>query len=112
MTELRLRTLSELGVRLRGAGDIPDLIGAAYGVDGLILHAADLAPEFFDLRSGLLGELFQKFSNYRLPVAFVLPDFAAHGERFAELAREHAAHPTLRFVHTEEEARVWLNSRS
>lgn len=112
MSEPRIQTLADLDVSLREAADIPELLGAAYGLDGLILFAGDLAPEFLDLRTGLLGELFQKFSNYRLPVAFVLPDFAAHGERFAELAREHAAHPTLRFVRTEEEARAWLNSRS
>ncbi|GGQ93316.1 hypothetical protein GCM10008957_01640 [Deinococcus ruber] len=90
--------------------DIPDLIGAAFGLDGLILHESDLGPEFYRLSSGLAGELFQKFVNYRVPLCLVLPDFAAHGERFAQLAFEHSRHPGVRFVHTEEEARRWLLS--
>lgn len=109
--EPRIKTASELGVALRTLADVPDVVGAALGLDGLILTEADLSPEFFRLRSGLAGEAFQKFTNYRVRVALVLPDFAAHGERFAELAHEHAAHGQIRFVHTKEEAWAWLKDR-
>jgi hypothetical protein len=37
----------------------------------------------FDLRNGLAGELFHKFTNYKQRVAIVLPDFEAYGERIA-----------------------------
>ncbi|MBZ9712948.1 DUF4180 domain-containing protein [Deinococcus multiflagellatus] len=104
----RVQAVGELGVTLRGAPDSSALIGAAYALDGVLLRESDLSPEFLNLRTGLLGELFQKCVNYRLAVAFVLPDFTAHGERFAELAYEHARHPCIRFVHTEEEAWAWL----
>lgn len=100
--------VSDLGVALRAAGDVPGLIGAAYGLDGVLLREADLDPAFFDLRTGLLGELFQKCATYRLPVAFVVPDPAAHGERFTELAREHATHPQIRFFREEGTAWAWL----
>lgn len=103
-----IRTAAELGLRLRTAADIPALIGAAYGADGVILHAGDLAPEFLDLRSGLLGELFQKVTNYRLPLALVVPDVAAYGPRFAELMGEHRTHGLIRFFDSEEAARAWL----
>lgn len=106
----RIQTVRELGLSLHGLDDIHTLIGAAYGLDGLILTEADLSPEFFDLKTGLAGEAFQKFTNYRLRVALVLPDFAAHGERFADLAHEHSSHPLIRFVHSEEGARAWLGS--
>ncbi|WP_103128354.1 DUF4180 domain-containing protein [Deinococcus aerius] len=109
--ESRVKTAGELGVSLRALADVPDVIGAAFGLDGLILTEADLSPEFFRLRSGLAGEAFQKFTNYRIRVALVLPDFAAHGERFAELAYEHRTHAWIRFVHTEEEAWAWLRSQ-
>jgi hypothetical protein len=102
--------VSDLNVSVRAAGDIPDLIGAAYGLDGVLLREADLDPAFFDLRTGLLGELFQKCVNYRLAVAFVVPDPAAHGERFTELAREHAAHPQIRFCRDEAAAWAWLRA--
>ncbi|WP_425147135.1 DUF4180 domain-containing protein [Deinococcus sp.] len=106
------KTASELGLRVEAMSDVPDMIGAAFDLDGLILSEADCGPDFFRLGSGLAGELFQKFVTYRLPVAFVLPDFAAHGERFAELAFEHSRHSGVRFVHSQEEARRWLAGRA
>ena len=106
--EGQYKTAADLGLRLRTAADIPDLIGAAYGADSVLLHADDLAPEFFDLRSGLLGELFQKVTNYRLPLALVIPDTDAYGPRFSELALEHRQHPLVRFFRTEAQARAWL----
>ena len=106
--ELNIRSAAELGLKVGTLSDVADLLGAVYGLDGLILHERDLGPEFFRLRSGLAGELFQTLVNYRIPAALVLPDFAAHGERFAELASEHARHPHVRFVDSEEAARSWL----
>jgi len=79
---------------------------------GLILSEADLSPAFFDLRSGLAGELLQKVVNYRARLAIVLADPAAHGERFSELVREHRRHPSVRFFGSEAEAREWLNTQA
>lgn len=103
-----VRTLSELGLRLSDAGAIREVLGAAYSLDGLIVQEADLDPAFLNLRSGLLGELFQTFTNHRLPLALVVPEPARHGERFAELAREHAGHALIRLLPTVEAARAWL----
>ena len=107
-----VQSAAALGLRIGKLADISDLIGALYGLDALILTESDLGPEFFWLGSGLAGELFQKFANLRLPVAVVIADFSAYGERFSELAREHSRHSSVRFVHTEDEARHWLNSLS
>ena len=100
-----------LGLKIGSMADIPELIGAAYSLDGLIVTEADLGPELFRLSSGVAAELFQKLVNLRLPAALVLRDFSAYGERFAELASEHARHPYVRFVHSEDEARRWLETR-
>ncbi|WP_456829894.1 DUF4180 domain-containing protein [Deinococcus sp. UYEF24] len=108
MGEVQIRTLSSLGLRVDEPADVSALIGAAYSLDGLIVTEADLGPEFFRLSSGVAGDLFQKLVNHRLPTALVLEDFSAYGERFAELASEHARHPHVRFVHSDEEARRWL----
>ncbi len=110
--DFNIKSAGELGLRVDNLADIPDLIGAAFSVDGLLLLEADLGPEFFRLGSGVAGELFQKLVNYRVPTALVLPDFAAYGERFAELAYEHSRHPSVRFVTTEAAAREWLNSQA
>ena len=99
---------SDSGISIRSIGDISDAIAASYGTDGLILTENDLAQEFFDLRSGLAGELFQKFINYKLRMAIVLPDPEAYGERISELAYEHKAHDMIRFVRSKDEAETWL----
>ena len=80
------------------------------GADGLILTEEDLGPLFFDLRSGLAGDALQKFVNYRVHVAIVVPTPQSHGERFVELAREHSKHPMVRFFATEDAARAWLRT--
>lgn len=99
---------AEAGLAVRNAGDILDLLGACYQIDGLLLTEADLAPAFFDLKSGLAGELLQKFVNYRVRVAIVVPDPAAYGDRFKELAYEHRAHGLIRFTPSRVAAEAWL----
>lgn len=104
----RIIVAFDAGISIRSFSDIPDAIGACIGAEGLILTENDLAPEFFDLRSGLAGELFQKFTNYTLRVAIVLPDPDAYGGRFGELVYEHRSHSLIRFVRSKDEANDWL----
>ena len=106
----RILIASDSGISIRSFKDISDAIAASFGSDGLILTEDDLAKEFFDLRSGLAGELFQKFINYKLRMAIVLPDPEAYGERISELAYEHKAHNMIRFVRSKDEAETWLCS--
>lgn len=101
---------TEAGIAFRSLKDMPDVLGACFGTAGLLVTEADLAPEFFDLRSGLAGELFQKFSNYGLRLALVLPDPKAYGERISELAYEHTSHNLIRFFDSQEAARAWLSA--
>ena len=108
--ERRIVIGSDSGVAIRSFDDISDALGACLGSDGLILTEDDLSREFFDLRSGLAGELFQKFTNYRLRVVIVLPDPQAYGERFGELACEHMSHNLIRFVRSKDEATDWLST--
>ena len=106
----RILIASESGISIRSLSDVSDALGACFGSAGLILDESDLAREFFDLRSGLAGELFQKFINYKLRVAIVLPDPEAYGERFSELACEHRSHSMIRFVRSADEAKAWLDT--
>jgi hypothetical protein len=39
--------------------------------DGIIVHQENIDERFFDLRSGLAGEMLQKVVNYRLRLAIV-----------------------------------------
>jgi Domain of unknown function (DUF4180) len=104
----RIVVASDSGLSIRSFSDISDALGACLDSAGLVLTENDLAQEFFDLRSGLAGELFQKFTNYRLRVAIVLPDPETYGKRFSELAYEHTSHNMIRFVGSIDEAKAWL----
>ena len=108
--EYNIVVASDSGITIRSFKDISDALGTCIGAgaEGLILTEADLAPEFFDLRSGLAGELFQKFMNYRIRLAIVLPNPNAYGERFSELAYEHRKDNMIRFVRSDDEAKAWL----
>ncbi|MDY7233053.1 DUF4180 domain-containing protein [Hyalangium rubrum] len=108
--ERRVIVASEQGISIRSVKDIPDAIGACFGAEGIIFLEGDLGPEFFVLRNGLAGEVLQKFSNYRLRVAIVLPNPEVHGDRVKELAYEHRSHNMIRFVRSREEAETWLRA--
>lgn len=50
-----------------------DLLGNLYyqGFYKIIIHQHHITPAFFDLKNGMAGEILQKFSNYRMPLAIV-----------------------------------------
>jgi Domain of unknown function (DUF4180) len=106
--ERRILVASDSGISIRSFGDISDVIAACIEADGLILTEGDVAQEFFDLRSGLAGELFQKCTNYNVRLAIILPNPEAYGERISELAYEHRSHKMIRFVRSKDEAETWL----
>lgn len=95
------------GLFLAEESDALNAIGS--GLPGCVFTEADVSVEFFNLRNGMLGEVFQKFVNYNFRAAFILPSIHDHGERISELVIEHKTHPLIRFFNTSEEALGWLN---
>ena len=67
------------GVLIRNIEDGTDLLGNIYyqGFDKVVIREENISRDFFDLKSGLAGELLQKFSNYRVRLAIV-GDFAKY----------------------------------
>lgn len=59
------------------AEDGLDLLGNLYyqGFDKIILHKKNITADFFDLKTGMAGEILQKFSNYRIQLV-VVGDFS------------------------------------
>ena len=59
-----------------------DLLGNVYyqGFDSLVLHERNITPDFFDLKTGIAGEILQKFAQYRLSLAIV-GDFSKFGSK-------------------------------
>jgi len=99
----RVLVLGEDGPPLAATQDFLDVIGELWGAPGPVsfvaIPVARLAPEFFELRSGLAGEALQKFVNYRVQVAVV-------GELSAQLEASSALRD---FVHESNAgAHVWF----
>jgi Domain of unknown function (DUF4180) len=71
---------------------IKDLLleGHAAGAAWLVVETVRLEPAFFDLRSGVAGEILQATVTYQLPLAIIgpLPEPAASSSAFAALVRE------------------------
>ena len=57
------------------------LINCAYqGAEKIIIHADQLMPDFFDLKTGIAGEILQKVSTYQLRLAIV-GDFSQYNSK-------------------------------
>ncbi|MEO7989794.1 MAG: DUF4180 domain-containing protein [Chryseolinea sp.] len=58
---------------INSTADGLDLLGSLYyqGFDRIILQENNITPDFFDLKNGIVGEILQKFSNYRVRLAIV-----------------------------------------
>jgi PadR family transcriptional regulator AphA len=78
------------------------------GARTLLFDAGALPAAFFDLRTGVAGEVAQKLVNYGLRMAAVVPDLAAHGPRFQEFAAEANRGARFRFFASRPEALRWL----
>lgn len=97
---------------IRNVADVAGALRASVTPEGLLLAEEDLGPDFFDLKTGLVGELFQKVVNYHGRVAIVIGDARAYGDRFGELAYEHRRHPSVRFFADRALALQWLDAQS
>lgn len=55
------------------AEDGLDLLGNLYyqDFDKIIIHEKNITADFFDLKTGMAGEILQKFSTYRVRLAIV-----------------------------------------
>lgn len=98
---------------IRNERDILDLVSGCseYGVSKVLLHEANLSPEFFDLKTTLAGALFQKFANYHLRGAGLISFDKVKSERFKELIYEHNKGNLFRFFEDRAAAEKWLTQR-
>lgn len=90
---------------------ISDALNLALNESGLLLTEEECSPALFDLRTGIAGELFQKLTNYQLPLAIVISDSKAYGARLSELIYEHRDHGLIRFFADEKTAAEWLDAK-
>jgi hypothetical protein len=86
--------------------DILEIISDAgyHDATGLIIHDKSLNQDFFDLKTGLAGEILQKFSNYRMKLA-IIGDFSAFKSKsLKDFIRESNKRGIISFVGSLDEA--------
>ena len=90
--------------------DILDLLSYGYEMEQnrLIIHSTDLHSDFFHLKTGLLGSIFLKLSNYYVKTAFIVEMDKIESERFHELIYEHKRSREIRFFEDLASAEQWL----
>jgi hypothetical protein len=91
---------------IQSAEDGLDLMGNIYyqGFDTLILHEKNIAPEFFDLKTKMAGDILQKFSNYRIGLT-ITGDFDKYESKsLKDFIFESNKTKQVNFVHTLEDA--------
>lgn len=91
-----------------------DLVGNIYyqGFDRVLLYAKNITPAFFELKSGIAGEVLQKFSTYRVRIAIV-GDFSTYmSNSLRDFIRESNTRGHVLFVSSREEALARLSSET
>ncbi len=93
-------------VIIKIAQDGLDLLGDAYyqGYDKMILHMKNITPSFFDLKSGLAGEILQKFSNYRVRLVIVGDFSKFESKSLNDFIRESNNGKLVNFLQSRDEA--------
>lgn len=75
------------------------------GASALILKATNFHPDFFDLKTGLAGDILQKFSNYDKRLAIVGDFFNYTSQSLRDFMYESNKAGRVLFVATIEEAK-------
>ncbi len=71
--DIQIAELVSDALLIQTADDGAQLLADLYyqGFDLIIIQAAQLDPSFFELKSGLAGEVLQKCSNWRIRLAII-----------------------------------------
>ncbi|MBO0939830.1 DUF4180 domain-containing protein [Fibrella sp. HMF5335] len=80
--EQKIAEIISTEVIIQTVEDGANLVANIYyqGYDALILHQGNLTANFFDLTTQLVGEILQKFSNFRVRLAIV-GDFSSYSSK-------------------------------
>ncbi|MHC1783273.1 MAG: DUF4180 domain-containing protein [Anaerolineaceae bacterium] len=91
--------------------DLLDLIAACgeQMCDRLLVHAGLLAADFYNLKTGLAGDLLQKLVNYQVRSAFILDEEQVGNGRFYDMMIESNRGGQFHFCYNVDDARKWLD---
>jgi hypothetical protein len=97
-------------VLIREVQNALDLMGDCnyQGTSKMIVHEKNLIPAFFDLKTGIAGEILQKFSTYQVQLAIV-GDFSKYSSKsLTDFIFESNKLGRINFVDSLEEAKKKL----
>lgn len=101
-----IANISSDGIALSSVQDALDII-ANCGYQGalhIVMPQAVIHSDFFDLKTGLAGDVLQKFSNYQSYLA-IIGDFSIYNSNsLRDFIRESNKVGRINFVNSEEEA--------
>lgn len=106
VNDTRIAEITSDSILIHSPEEGLDLLGNIYyqGFDKMIIHERCITPDFFDLKNGIAGELLQKFSNYRMPLAIV-GDFTRYeSNSIKDFIRESNQRKQVIFVDSVDEA--------
>ena len=106
LNEIKVAIINSESVVINTIEDGSELLVNLYyqEFDAIIIHGKNVSPEFFNLKNGMAGELFQKFSNFRMRLAIV-GDFSAYsGKSLGEFIHESNKNGQIIFLSTVKEA--------
>jgi hypothetical protein len=108
--DMRVTLLKSPGVVISGVQDALDLMGETSYRESyrIIVHKDQMTDAFFDLKTGIAGEILQKFSTYNLKLA-IIGDFSrVTSNSLRDFIRESNRYGRINFVSTLEEAKEKL----
>jgi hypothetical protein len=97
-------------ILIREVQDALDIMGDCnyQGANKMILHEKNFIPAFFDLKTGIAGEILQKFSTYQVQLAIV-GDFSKYTSKsLTDFIFESNKLGRINFVDSVEEAKKKL----
>lgn len=99
-----LQADQEMITDVQSALDLVATVSFESGCDRIALRQSQLSEDFFDLRTGIAGEIIQKFINYNVKVA-IIGDFSGYTSRsLRDFIYECNQGKDLFFVASEQEA--------
>lgn len=91
---------------IRETQDALDIMADAawQGAEGLILNAGNFIPAFFDLKTGIAGDILQKFSTYNMRLAIIGDFSAVKSKSLSDFIFESNKYGIISFVASREKA--------
>lgn len=111
LKSFQLAEISTNVVVMSNVEEATDLIGNLYyqGFDGMLLYENQITTDFFNLETGVAGEILQKISNFRMRLV-VIGDVSKFSRKSqVDFIHESNKGKTFNFIATIEEAFKILN---